>query len=588
MPICWSREIECASLKENKEDIMKNKFLLIAVVACAMFCMNCGEENKPEETEKAKVEKSKEDEVSLVSESAVALTTTMTIDGSKLSDGGREKVKAKRAAPSSGALKLLASSSKPATFPTDAKYSKDIDKVLKKVEGIRTTGKATLGGRRGKVAAGFNEGVAGSGGIGDGLAGLMAGSTSRLSESRSVARKSSVKAKSAPRASRKFAEASVSEVYLMSDSEERGEWRDDESSFRKSRRRYGDSNERRSGLLTAGEWNDLEHWYFWDDIINDENFSDKTDYWQFFPKKLVAVKVVDQNGKGAANVSVILLNGKKVEFVTKTDNTGRAYCWIGLMDGEFDEVRARDLTLIVDGSLIKEQIQVTSKGDERLNMNVVMHKNVKRPKASADVAFIVDATGSMRDEIKFLKSDLSYIIDHASSESNIPLRTAAVFYRDKGDDYLTRHHDFSKNVSVIQDYVAEQDADDGGDYPEAVHSALETALKRLSWDESARARVAFLILDAPAHHEDQVIESLQKSITLFALNGIKLIPVAASGVDKDTEFMLRFFDLATGGTYVFLTDDSGIGNSHIKATVGDHKVERLANLMVRLIKKYVE
>ena len=67
-----------------------------------------------------------------------------------------------------------------------------------------------------------------------------------------------------------------------------------------------------------------------------------------------------------------------------------------------------------------------------------------------------------------------------------------------------------------------------------------------------------------------------------------MIPVAASGVDKDTEFMLRFFDLATGGTYVFLTDDSGIGNSHIKATVGDHKVEKLADLMVRLIKKYVE
>ena len=52
--------------------------------------------------------------------------------------------------------------------------------------------------------------------------------------------------------------------------------------------------------------------------------------------------------------------------------------------------------------------------------------------------------------------------------------------------------------------------------------------------------------------------------------------------------MPKFFDPATGGTYVFLTDDSGIGNSHIKATVGDHKVEKLADLMVRLIKKYVE
>ena len=575
---------------------MKKKFLLIAVVASSLFSLNCGEENKSGETEKTKVEKNKEDkgdEVSLASESEVALTTTTIVDGSLLSEPVREtpKAKASSSALSRGVMKELAASPKTTTYPiepTNVKFTKDIDKVLKMVEGVHSTGKSVLGGRRGKVDGAFNEGVAGSGGIGDALAGLMAGSASRISESRSAAKKSTVKAKSAPRASSKFAEASTSEVYLMSDSDESSEWSDDEPALRKTRRRYGESNERRSGLLTAGEWNDLEHWYFWDDIINDDNFSGKADYWQFFPKKLVAVKVVDRNGKGAANVSVILLNGKKVEFVTKTDNAGYAYCWIGLMDGEFDEVRARDLMLVVDGTLIKEQIQVTSRGDEKLNMNVVMHKNVRRPKASADVAFIVDATGSMKDEIKFLKSDLSYIIDHASSESNIPLRTAAVFYRDKGDDYLTRHHDFSKNVSVTRDFVAEQDADDGGDYPEAVHSALETALKKLSWDESARARVAFLILDAPAHHEDDVIESLQKSITLFALNGIKLIPVAASGVDKDTEFMLRFFDLATGGTYVFLTDDSGIGNSHIKATVGNHKVERLANLMVRLIKKYVE
>jgi hypothetical protein len=64
--------------------------------------------------------------------------------------------------------------------------------------------------------------------------------------------------------------------------------------------------------------------------------------------------------------------------------------------------------------------------------------------------------------------------------------------------------------------------------------------------------------------------------------------VAASGVDKDTEFMLRFFEVATGGTYVFITNDSGIGNDHIDASVGDHEVEKLADLMIRLIKKYTE
>lgn len=49
--------------------------------------------------------------------------------------------------------------------------------MLAGVNGLRTTGKTVLGGRRGKADGGFNEGYAegGSGGIGDGLAGLLGG-----------------------------------------------------------------------------------------------------------------------------------------------------------------------------------------------------------------------------------------------------------------------------------------------------------------------------------------------------------------------------------------------------------------------------
>jgi hypothetical protein len=194
----------------------------------------------------------------------------------------------------------------------------------------------------------------------------------------------------------------------------------------------------------------------------------------------------------------------------------------------------------------------------------------------------------MGDEIRFLQSDLKYIIDHAHSETKVALRTAVEFYRDEEDEYIILGKDFSTNVANTQAFIDEQYANGGGDYPEAVHTALENSLQKFSWNESARARIAFLILDAPAHHQDDVIESLQKSITLYAKHGIKLIPVAASGVDKDTESMLRFFEIITGGTYVFLTDDSGIGYSHLEASVGDTNVEKLADLMIRLIKKYVE
>ena len=350
----------------------------------------------------------------------------------------------------------------------------------------------------------------------------------------------------------------------------------------------GGTNNRTSGLLTAGEWNDLDNWKFWSNLLNENKYYEKTSYWKFYPKNLVAVQVVDGNNTAIANVPVELLKGGTVLFSTKTDNAGFAYCWQNLFVNDDSDIVSADYSLSINGASYTEPVKFTSQGDEQVNLNVVVNNDAKQAAAKADIAFIVDATGSMTDEIRFLISDLNYIIDHASSGNNIALRTAALFYRDEKDEYLTRYDDFSDNVSTTQEFVSKQKAGGGGDYPEAVHSALEAALQKLSWNESARARIAFLILDAPAHHKDNVIESLQKSIALFAQNGIKIIPVAASGVDKDTEFMLRFFELATGGTYVFLTNDSGIGNEHLEASVGDYEVEKLADLMVRLIKKYVE
>ncbi len=49
---------------------------------------------------------------------------------------------------------------------------------------------------------------------------------------------------------------------------------------------------------------------------------------------------------------------------------------------------------------------------------------------------------------------------------------------------------------------------------------------------------------------------------------------------------MRYFSVSTNGTYVFLTDDSGIGNKHLKPTATDFKDEKLNDLIVRLIEKY--
>jgi TonB family protein len=63
----------------------------------------------------------------------------------------------------------------------DKNFAKDIDRALKNVAGLQTSGKTELGDRRGSVTSGF-DGYAegGSGGIGDMLGGLMGGSADSL------------------------------------------------------------------------------------------------------------------------------------------------------------------------------------------------------------------------------------------------------------------------------------------------------------------------------------------------------------------------------------------------------------------------
>ena len=38
-----------------------------------------------------------------------------------------------------------------------------------------------------------------------------------------------------------------------------------------------------------------------------------------------------------------------------------------------------------------------------------------------------------------------------------------------------------------------------------------------------------------------------------------------------------------GGTYLFLTDDGGVGGAHLEPTIGEHDVELPDDLLVRLV-----
>ena len=346
------------------------------------------------------------------------------------------------------------------------------------------------------------------------------------------------------------------------------------------------------GVVTAGEWNDLDNWAFWSNLMTTkadeqtEGYAATSSYWRFWTDRRVAIKLSSADGKPAAGVKVVLRNDGDAVWSAVSDNHGRADCWVGLHNP--DAVIGK-LSLELDGNAVEEAPAVTTWAGEELALNEYT-VSAAAPEAKADILFIVDATGSMSDELEFLKEDLMDILGRAKqADLPVDIRTGALFYRDEGDDYLTRESGFTSDYDKTISFIKKQRAEGGGDFPEAVHTALEKSLQSFDWNANARARIAFILLDAPPHQDVQgVVESVHKSVDKYAEKGIKLIPVASSGIDKATEFLLRMMAIATDGTYVFITGDSGVGGEHIQASVGQYQVEKLNDLMVRLIQKYLE
>ena len=335
------------------------------------------------------------------------------------------------------------------------------------------------------------------------------------------------------------------------------------------------------GLVTAGEWNDLDNWAFYQKTLMKEPFKGFPDDWQMYTNHRIAVAITAKN-KPAANATVTLFRNDTPIWTAKTDNLGRAELWVGAFQKE------KELNPTLLRLKVNEQWVSTAAISETQVNRIALDETLPSPTNLVQIAFMVDATGSMGDELEFLKMDLKKVINEVQkTNTQLKISTATVFYRDEGDEYVVKHSPFTEDINQTTEFISLQRADGGGDFPEAVDKAL-VQLNQLQWQPQARTRIAFLVLDAPPHNKPAVISSIQYSVKTAAASGIKLIPVVASGIDKTTEFLMRFIAMYTNGTYVFITDHSGIGNKHLEPSVGEYQVEKLSDLMVRLIKKYSE
>jgi len=343
-------------------------------------------------------------------------------------------------------------------------------------------------------------------------------------------------------------------------------------------------NDASAGMLTAGEVNDFTKWYFWSHVL-DSTHRQFIDEWQLEPRHRYTVQLTNKNGYPIASRAVSLLDAKgNTLYQAVTDNTGKAELWA---DGMGYGLQVTGYVLPVTGYGIRVDDQTIAAKEWEFGLNTIVSDEPYEVSNDVDVMFVFDATGSMGDELRYLCAEMKDVIARATEATGgLAIRTGALVYRDHGDEYLNRLSRLTSDIAATQAFIDQQHASGGGDYEEAVPEALMAALNSGGWNAEARARIAFLILDAPCHQDSATLALLHEQILNAAALGVRIVPVVCSGINESAEFMLRSVALLTNGTSFFLTDDSGIGHTHLKPTTDSLKVEHLNDMMVRTIVEF--
>lgn len=340
-----------------------------------------------------------------------------------------------------------------------------------------------------------------------------------------------------------------------------------------------------AGMITAGAWSDNQYYQMWLDLFEQGNdtatsgrFNNSLGFaWGLNSLKRVKVSVkCGENAVAGAAVVAYDSNGSAL-YKAVSDAQGNAYLFVSAHEGRVvatsGEASAESTFNVAEPEIT---LELTSHAEK---LNVI------------EIMFVVDVTGSMGDELSFLKAELDDVIKRISAnDSETVIKLALLFYRDQDDAVPFRYYDFvdvttEEGLKKQLDALEHQVAMGGGDYPEAVDDALRRAVAQ-QWSTGATTKIIYQVLDAPLHTTKENKDTFAKAVLEAAEKGIRICPILCSGADVKTEYSMREAAIHTGGTFIYVTDDSGIGNSHYDPSIPNVTVELLNSMLVRLTKGY--
>lgn len=302
----------------------------------------------------------------------------------------------------------------------------------------------------------------------------------------------------------------------------------------------------------------------------------------------VRVRVVDAQGHGLCNAHLKLWQGQKLreELVTLSD--GSALIFPRWLDSIGTLPR---LSLEISHPLGTAVREISPDGPRTLDVVLGGSRQVASS-LPVDLLFVLDVTGSMQAQIDQLKKAISILQMNLTALPNRPrLRFGLVQYRDHGDDFITRTIPFTEDAEAFSQALSRVFADGGGDTPEDLQAALDTALHGMTWDAEG-LRLGFVVTDAPPHLDYGETFTYADAAHLARRRGIRLHTVGCGSLPLEGETVLRQIAEASGGKYVFLTakGESGENDGGHPGAVSHHtgsnwNSERLETALLRLARE---
>jgi Mg-chelatase subunit ChlD len=298
----------------------------------------------------------------------------------------------------------------------------------------------------------------------------------------------------------------------------------------------------------------------------------------------IIVSVKDKAGLPLADALVTVWDGKEKLLERRTYADGRTM----IFPSESKALQGQSVKVVVRYGTKEKESFLNASRKHRLNFKFGF-KRSEFQQVPLDVAFVLDTTGSMGDELQRLKKTLEYIhfqINHLAPKPDV--RFGIVLFRDTTDDYRTQVIAFTSDVEQFARDLDKVRAGGGGDNPEDVQEGLKDAMTKLKWRKKG-AKLAFLIGDAPPHLDYGQKFTYVSAMREAAKKGIKIASIGASGLDTQGELVWRQIAQYTMAPFVFLTygesGDSEGSPSSVSHHVGSNWVaENLDAIIIRMVK----